>query len=435
MNIKKVLYGANETFIDVTDIIIKVLKKSDSFKVCNELFTDPLIGVVKYMTIEYENGDKKIYKENDIYISTNNKHLMTNEYRLKFYLGNLSKNIVNLSETNYKINENIHDGLFIFNRHSKINTTYHDNMRKFFNMIDDKYKDKNIMALFGDDSKTIPLIPIVSKVRRIGLDNSNRIILKLNHARHWGMLESISNIDRPYNKKNNKIIWRGTTTGGIENNPREILIKKFQEHSNKDIDIKFNIICQDYNNNKKEYILGKSMSFKDKINQAEKQYYQNNKEKIQQYYLNNRKQILSRVKEYQSQPDIKKKTKEYMYSYLKNRRTVDILFNLSNTLRARINSALKTNSKKSKSFDLLGCSVEDYKIYIENQFKKGMDWKNWGTVWEIDHIKPCSSFDLTNLDHQKQCFNNAPSHSKEIAEILTRNPRLIDRKSIQIIPL
>ena len=34
-----------------------------------------------------------------------------------------------------------------------------------------------------------------------------------------------------------------------------------------------------------------------------------------------------------------------------------------------------------------------------------MDWKNWGTVWEIDHIKPCSSFDLTNLDHQKQCFN------------------------------
>jgi hypothetical protein len=162
---------------------------------------------------------------------------------------------------------------------------------------------------------------------------------------------------------------------------------------------------QEKKEQKKQAVKEYRQNNKDKINQAEKQYYQNNKEKIQQYYLNNRKQILSRVKEYQSQPGVKKKTKEYMYSYLKNRRTVDILFNLSNTLRARINSALKTNSKKSKSFDLLGCSVEDYKIYIENQFKKGMDWKNWGTVWEIDHIKPCSSFDLTNLDHQKQCFN------------------------------
>ena len=47
-------------------------------------------------------------------------------------------------------------------------------MRRFYSMIDNKYKD--IMTLSGDDSKIIPLIPIILKVRKIGLDNSNRII-------------------------------------------------------------------------------------------------------------------------------------------------------------------------------------------------------------------------------------------------------------------
>ena len=259
------LYGANETFIDVTNIVIEQLKLSNSFKVGNKLFTDPLFGIPKLMIIEYENSDKKIYKENDTFICTYNKHLMTNEYRLKFYLGNLGKNILNISETNYKINENISDRLFIFNRYSKINISYHNDMIRFISMLNDKYKDKNIMALFGDDSQMIPPIAVISKIRRIGLDNSNRIILKLNYNRHWGMLKSISNIDISYNKKNNKIIWRGGSTGDIRNNPRETLVKKFQDHPNKDIDIKFNVLCQRYNNNNKEYILGKSMSLKEQL--------------------------------------------------------------------------------------------------------------------------------------------------------------------------
>jgi hypothetical protein len=34
-----------------------------------------------------------------------------------------------------------------------------------------------------------------------------------------------------------------------------------------------------------------------------------------------------------------------------------------------------------------------------------MTWLNHGQIWEIDHIKPCSSFDLTDLEQQKQCFH------------------------------
>lgn len=33
-----------------------------------------------------------------------------------------------------------------------------------------------------------------------------------------------------------------------------------------------------------------------------------------------------------------------------------------------------------------------------------MSWDNFGE-WYIDHIKPCCSFDLTDIEQQKKCFH------------------------------
>ena len=33
-----------------------------------------------------------------------------------------------------------------------------------------------------------------------------------------------------------------------------------------------------------------------------------------------------------------------------------------------------------------------------------MMWDNYGLYWEIDHIIPCFSFELTDPEQQKKCF-------------------------------
>ena len=43
--------------------------------------------------------------------------------------------------------------------------------------------------------------------------------------------------------------------------------------------------------------------------------------------------------------------------------------------------------KTSRTREILGCSFKEFKTYIENQFREGMNWENRGK-WELDHIVP-----------------------------------------------
>jgi hypothetical protein len=55
---------------------------------------------------------------------------------------------------------------------------------------------------------------------------------------------------------------------------------------------------------------------------------------------------------------------------------------------------------------MLGCSFEFFKGYLEAQFKVGMTWDNHGVNgWHIDHIYPCSAFDLSKPEEQMKCFH------------------------------
>jgi hypothetical protein len=75
----------------------------------------------------------------------------------------------------------------------------------------------------------------------------------------------------------------------------------------------------------------------------------------------------------------------------------NIQFQLTRSLRTRLYHAINNNQKVGSAVKDLGCTIEELKIYLESKFQSGMTWDNWSKEgWHIDHIKPLSSFDLTD---------------------------------------
>jgi len=91
-------------------------------------------------------------------------------------------------------------------------------------------------------------------------------------------------------------------------------------------------------------------------------------------------------------------------------------------ISGRIRGAIKSQNeiKDKKTSELLGCSIKDVRIYLENQFIEGMSWENSGE-WHIDHRRPCASFDLTDLEGQKMCFHYTNIQPMWASENLSKN--------------
>lgn len=67
-------------------------------------------------------------------------------------------------------------------------------------------------------------------------------------------------------------------------------------------------------------------------------------------------------------------------------------------LRVRTAKALSGRSKTLATRELVGCTTEDLRAWIEGQFRGGMSWDN-RSRWEIDHHWPLSAFDLSDTRH------------------------------------
>lgn len=70
---------------------------------------------------------------------------------------------------------------------------------------------------------------------------------------------------------------------------------------------------------------------------------------------------------------------------------------ISKNLRHRLGKAVMGKTKGASAVGDLGMSIADFKEYIEGLFKDGMTWDNYGK-WHLDHIRPLSSFDLTDKE-------------------------------------
>jgi len=88
------------------------------------------------------------------------------------------------------------------------------------------------------------------------------------------------------------------------------------------------------------------------------------------------------------------------------KRQADPYFRLCHNLRSRTLLAIKAGRgvKESRTQELLGAPFDVVREHLVCQFKYGMTLENHGE-WEVHHIRPCHTFDLTDPVQQKECFN------------------------------
>jgi len=143
---------------------------------------------------------------------------------------------------------------------------------------------------------------------------------------------------------------------------------------------------------------------REQILKQKKEYHQKNKEKISKRSNEWRKNNPEKVKKWKM--DNSEKLKE-SYRKSQSKRNSILKNRLSNRISCLMRHSLKGNKNGNHWEDLICYNLKDLIIHLEKQFKDGMNWNNYGKKgWEIDHIKPISSFNFNSYkDKQfKECW-------------------------------
>lgn len=152
----------------------------------------------------------------------------------------------------------------------------------------------------------------------------------------------------------------------------------------------------------KQYYSGKCKAC---VNDSNQQYYKEHADKIKeqtgQYYEDNKAELKAKMLEYQKEHRDEANARNRKYVD-KNRNNSS--FKLIKNQRERTRKALLGKIKTAHTLDLLGCTVEELKTHLQSKFTSGMHWNNYGK-WHVDHILPCSRFDLSITEEQQKCFH------------------------------
>lgn len=163
-------------------------------------------------------------------------------------------------------------------------------------------------------------------------------------------------------------------------------------------------IC--WSNKMKEYY----QKNKEQINKKQLEYYYSNQDARKNHYHQNKEKIKQRTSEYYKKNKVK--INKQKIERHKERVKTDTLYHITYNIRKLIGVSLRSKNftKKSRTYQILGCSYEEFKQHLENQFEPWMTWDNYGLYngelnygWDIDHIIPTSSAitedELIKLNH------------------------------------
>jgi len=161
-------------------------------------------------------------------------------------------------------------------------------------------------------------------------------------------------------------------------------------------------VCEGPLNNRKQEKFCSNACFRIKDNARGRAFYKEIKENEMKYF-----KFRSRVNE-----------------YTKKKLETDPEFKLASILRKRFYKTVLKVRKNSKSglwLKMLGCTVSEFRIHIEKQFKAGMTWESHGNkTWHLDHIKPVYTFDLKAPAQVAECFHFSNIRPLWAAENLSR---------------
>jgi hypothetical protein len=128
------------------------------------------------------------------------------------------------------------------------------------------------------------------------------------------------------------------------------------------------------------------------------------------FYDNNQERLLTeKKKNYEENRAVLIKRQS---DYDKRKKQTDPIYRLKKNMRTMVGKSLKKKAytKKSQTFEIVGCLQDFFIIYVESLWESWMTWDNYGKYngtpnygWDIDHIKPLitglTEDDIIKLNH------------------------------------
>jgi hypothetical protein len=201
---------------------------------------------------------------------------------------------------------------------------------------------------------------------------------------------------------------------GLSTSCKECQKKYYLQNKNR-INERSNLYSKKWYQENKEKILNyqkkNRKENKEKILNYQKKYYLENKNKIKEYqkkhYLENKEKrtiqgkiweknnkekrtIQKKIYRENNKEKINKKIRKYEKLKMQN----DPIFKFSKRLRHNVRESFKRGKnqfrKNATTEQILGCTIQEFIIYIQSKFEKGMTIENHGE-WHLDHIIPLAS--------------------------------------------
>jgi tRNA U34 5-carboxymethylaminomethyl modifying GTPase MnmE/TrmE len=151
------------------------------------------------------------------------------------------------------------------------------------------------------------------------------------------------------------------------------------------------------------------------------------KTKIKQYYPG-RNSLYSRSPE--EKIKLNESAKKRYHNKLKNDHDFKLRMSISSLMLYHIKNSKAKKQYKSK-LDLLDYTIEELKNHLSKQFDKNMSFDNYGK-WHIDHIIPCSWFNLSDEEDFKHCWKLSNLKPMWAKDNILKNNRYSENPQLKV---